>query len=208
MLHNHAANFRNSTALAQRWPKPPTISCYAMAILSVAVAIVAADVLTRLLHAEPIASSMLCVVIFAAWFGGFGPVNAAGVVPSRLTGVARWEIATDVGSEPEKWRLHRAMHDAHRPFCNFVYTVSETGFPIYIQTSGKPFYDTSGNFLGYRGTGTEITATIRANHAEEALRKARAELAYVTRVTTLGEMRGPVRRLSSSCLCIKRKRRD
>jgi hypothetical protein len=151
---------------------------------------------------------MLCVVIFAAWFGGFGPVNAAGVVPSRLTGVARWEIATDVESEPEKWRLHRAMLDAHRSFCNFVYTVSATGFPIYVQTSGKPFYDTNGNFLGYRGTGTEITATIRANHAEEALRKARAELAYVTRVTTLGEMRGPVRRFSSSCLCIKRKRRD
>jgi ABC-type uncharacterized transport system substrate-binding protein len=55
--------------------------------------------------------------------------------------VARWEIATDVESEPEKWRLHRAMLDAHQPFRNFVYT----GSPVYIQTSGKPFYDTSGN---------------------------------------------------------------
>src|SRR6202790_2007496 len=44
-----------------------------MAVLSVAVAIIAAELITRLLHAEPIASSMLCAVIFAAWFGGFGP---------------------------------------------------------------------------------------------------------------------------------------
>src|ERR1700682_6170515 len=63
--------------LPQRWPKPPTISYYAMAVLSVAVGIVAAELITRLLHAEPIASSMLCAVIFAAWFGGFGPALLA-----------------------------------------------------------------------------------------------------------------------------------
>src|SRR4030088_3605298 len=60
-------------SLPQRWPKPPMISYYAMAVLSVAMAILAAELITRLLHAEPIASSMLCAVIFAAWFGGFGP---------------------------------------------------------------------------------------------------------------------------------------
>src|ERR1700694_73426 len=109
--------------------------------------------------------------------------------PSRLTGVARWDIATDVESEPEKWRLHRAMLDAHRPFRDFVYrTASGSGSPVYVQTSGKPFFDVNGNFLGYRGVGTDITATIRADHAEQALRKAQAELAHVTRVTTLGEM--------------------
>src|SRR3981081_226604 len=63
--------------LPQRWPKPPTISYYAMAVLSVAVAITAAELITRLLHAEPIASTMLCAVIFAAWFGGFGPALLA-----------------------------------------------------------------------------------------------------------------------------------
>jgi PAS domain S-box-containing protein len=132
------------------------------------------------------------------WFWETGPdhlvtrvsehLNAVGIVPSRLTGVARWDIATDVESEPEKWRLHRAMLDAHLPFRDFVYTVTGTGSAVYVQTSGKPFYDARGNFLGYRGTGTDITATIRADHAEKALRKAQAELAHVTRVTTLGEM--------------------
>ena len=48
-----------------------------MAILSVATAIFATELITRLLHAEAIASSMLCAVIFAAWFGGFGPALLA-----------------------------------------------------------------------------------------------------------------------------------
>jgi PAS domain S-box-containing protein len=116
-------------------------------------------------------------------------LNAVGIAPSGLTGVPRWDIAADVESEPEKWRLHRAMLDAHLPFRDFVYCgVSGTGSATYFRSSGKPFFDSQGSFLGYRGTGTDITATIRADHAEEALRKAQAELAHVTRVTTLGEM--------------------
>ncbi len=116
-------------------------------------------------------------------------LNAVGIAPSRIPGVARWDIATDVESEPEKWRRHQAMLDAHQPFRDFIYrTANATGSPVYVQSSGKPIYDTNGNFLGYRGTGTDITARIRADHAEEALRKAQAELAHVTRVTTLGEM--------------------
>src|SRR5260370_22983670 len=95
-----------------------------------------------------------------------------GIPPSRVIGVARWEIATDVESEPEKWRLHRAMLDAHRPFRKFVYTVG-TGSPVYIQTSGKPFYDTNGNFPGYRGRSSDLTAAVRAGQPEEALQEAK-----------------------------------
>ena len=53
--------------------KSSAISRNAMAVLSVAIAIVAAELITRLLNAEAIASSMLCAVIFAAWVGGLGP---------------------------------------------------------------------------------------------------------------------------------------
>jgi C4-dicarboxylate-specific signal transduction histidine kinase len=116
-------------------------------------------------------------------------LNSIGIRPSRLIGSARWDIATDLESESEKWRLHWAMLDAHQPFRDFVYSAaSGTGSAIYVQSSGKPFFDAKGNFLGYRGTGTDITATIRADHAEAALREAQAELAHVTRVTMLGEL--------------------
>src|SRR5882762_10060042 len=67
----------NKSDLRRSWPEAHRISYYAMALLSVAVAIVAAEFMARLLNAEPIASLMLCAVIFAAWFGGFGPALLA-----------------------------------------------------------------------------------------------------------------------------------
>ncbi len=115
--------------------------------------------------------------------------SAAGIPASAVTGMLRWDIASDAGAEPDKWRQHRATLDAHLPFRDLVYrSLSRTGSPVYVRTSGKPFFDADGSFLGYRGVSTDITATIRADEAEQALRQAQAELAHVTRVTTLGEL--------------------
>jgi PAS domain S-box-containing protein len=116
-------------------------------------------------------------------------VDDAGLPPSRLAGMTRWDIASDREAEPEKWRLHQETLDAHRPFRDFVYsTVSKSGSQVHVRSSGKPFFDAKGRFLGYRGTGTDITALIRAEQAEQDLRRAQAELAHVTRVTMLGEL--------------------
>lgn len=110
-------------------------------------------------------------------------------VPAGLIGLTRWDIAPDANLEPEKWRQHRAALDAHVPFRDLVYRSRDrNGQPIYVRTSGKPFFDTDGVFQGYRGVCTDVTAAIRADQAEDALRKAQAELAHVTRVTTLGEL--------------------
>jgi PAS domain S-box-containing protein len=133
------------------------------------------------------------------WFWETGPdhrvtrvsdhLNSLGIRPSNLIGLARWDFASDIEAEPEKWRRHRAMHDVHEPFRDFVYsTLSEDGSTVYVRSSGKPLFDAAGNFVGYRGTGTNITAMIRADHAEQALRNAQAELARVMRVSTLGEL--------------------
>jgi C4-dicarboxylate-specific signal transduction histidine kinase len=111
-----------------------------------------------------------------------------GFEPSGLSGLFRWDIAADVASEPEKWRQHREILDAHLPFRDFEYTFNGAGSPVYVRTSGKPLFDAKGEFLGYRGSGTDITAVIRADQAERALREAQVELAHVTRVTTLGEL--------------------
>jgi PAS domain S-box-containing protein len=116
-------------------------------------------------------------------------VDAAGIAPLGIPGVLRWETASDVESDPEKWRLHREMLDSRQPFRDFEYsTLNENGSLIYVRVSGKPVFDAKGNFLGYRGTGADVTAISRADHAEEALRKAQIELARATRVTTLGEL--------------------
>jgi PAS domain S-box-containing protein len=108
---------------------------------------------------------------------------------SAATGLLRWEVASDFNSEPEKWLQHRATLEAHLPFRDLVYRAeNRMGSPIYVRTSGKPVFNESGDFLGYRGVSTDITASIRADQAEQALRKAQAELAHVTRVTMLGEL--------------------
>ena len=115
-------------------------------------------------------------------------VNAIGYQPSRVTGMARWDFAADTTSEPEKWRQHRALLDAHLPFRDFEYTLTRDGSPVYVRLSGKPVFDAKGEFLGYRGTGTDITAAIRADHAEQALREAQADLARTSRLSILGEL--------------------
>lgn len=133
------------------------------------------------------------------WFWETGPdhrltrisehADTSGAAPTALLGLARWDIPPDAEFEPEKWEQHRAALDAHVPFRDLVYRSKDhNGSPIYVRTSGKPLHDASGNFLGYRGVSSDVTAAIRVEQAEEALRKAQGELAHVTRVTTLGEL--------------------
>ncbi|MBR0931343.1 PAS domain S-box protein [Bradyrhizobium diazoefficiens] len=133
------------------------------------------------------------------WFWETGPdhritrisehADSSSAPPTGVIGLPRWDIPPDAELEPEKWEQHRAALDAHVPFRDLIYRSKDrNGSPIYARTSGKPFHDANGNFLGYRGVSSDITAAIRVEQAEEALRKAQGELAHVTRVTTLGEL--------------------
>jgi PAS domain S-box-containing protein len=114
---------------------------------------------------------------------------AIGVIPALRIGLRRWDFATDVDEEPEKWRLHIEALEARRPFRGFVFRVAASdGSTRYISASGKPVFDPAGCFVGYRGVGSDVTAAVRAEQAEEALHKTQAELAHVARVMTLGEL--------------------
>ena len=116
-------------------------------------------------------------------------LTTLGTEPASRIGATRWDFATDVEEESEKWRLHAATLEAHQPFRGFVYrTAGADGSMVYIATSGKPVFDADGRFLGYRGVSSDVTAAVRADQVEKALHQAQAELARVTRVTTLGEL--------------------
>ncbi len=109
--------------------------------------------------------------------------------PDNRIGRTRWEITTEAGEEPEKWRKHIATLDAHEPFRGFTYrTVQADGSIAYLAVSGKPVFDAKGGFQGYRGVASDVTAAVRADQAEKALRQTQAELAHVTRVTSLGAL--------------------
>ena len=55
------------------WSKPSAISRYAIAALSIALALVVAELTVVFLHTEPVVSLFLCAILFVAWFGGLGP---------------------------------------------------------------------------------------------------------------------------------------
>jgi PAS domain S-box-containing protein len=131
------------------------------------------------------------------WFWESGPDHRFTHVTDRLTvvdmdpaptiGRRRWDLAVGIEDEPEKWCRHKATLDDHQPFRGFTYTIaSNDGSARYVSVSGKPVFDDKGRFMGYRGVGTDVTAAIRADQAEKALRQAQTELSHVTRVTTLG----------------------
>ena len=114
------------------------------------------------------------------WFWEIGPdykftlltENAFGSDPADRIGTACWDHALDLETEPEKWRLVRATLDSRKPFRDFVYcSVGGNGSPMYVKASGKPVFDANGEFRGYRGTGTDVTAIMRAQEEHERLRQ-------------------------------------
>jgi len=116
------------------------------------------------------------------WYWETDPDHRFTLQPERVSGLAvdplrrhkrRIDVAADVEEEPEKWREHMALLDRHEPFRDFAYKLRvEDGSLCIISVSGNPVLDGSGRFLGYRGTGRDITQQVRA---EEALRQAKEE---------------------------------
>jgi PAS domain S-box-containing protein len=111
------------------------------------------------------------------WFWETGPdykftlltENAFGSEPAARIGSACWDHALDLETEPEKWRLLRETLDSRIQFRDFVYRgLAGDGTAMHVKASGKPLFGVNGEFRGYRGTGTDVTAIM---HAQEALRE-------------------------------------
>jgi PAS domain S-box-containing protein len=131
------------------------------------------------------------------WFWEIGPdykftlltENAFGSTSADRIGTTCWDYALDLETEPEKWRLIQTTLETRKPFRDFIYcSALRNGSPMYVKASGKPVFDASGEFRGYRGTGTDVTAIVRGQRAEASLRTVQAELAHVSRVMTLGQL--------------------
>jgi PAS domain S-box-containing protein len=135
------------------------------------------------------------------WFWEIGPdykytmltENAFGSHAADRVGTFWRDHALDLETEPEKWRLVWATLDSRKPFRDFVYcSLGGNGSPMHVRASGKPVFDANGEFRGYRGTGTDVTAlrTIEAEarENEQRYRKAELELAHANRVATMGQL--------------------
>lgn len=63
--------------------------------------------------------------------------------------------------ESERKQLEENLA-ARRPFLDFVFSrISPGGVRRYFMVSGEPMFDASGRYTGYRGTGKDVTETMR-----------------------------------------------
>jgi len=100
-----------------------------------------------------------------------------GIPTEKLLGHTRWELASDQGQE--KWSQHRQVMKDHQPFRDFVYQTSlasDGGEVRCSKISGVPVFDDNGSFIGYRGTGTDITQQMEAESAHQESQRMLATL--------------------------------
>ncbi|UEM05695.1 response regulator [Skermanella rosea] len=117
------------------------------------------------------------------WFWETGPdnrftyiskgINLTGAGQDLFVGALREEIAAQPADDADRetWDRYRADLLARRPFRDFTYRIIMPGGSVrHLSTSGKPVFDRTGRFTGYRGVGRDVTREVEA---EQAVRKAR-----------------------------------
>ena len=85
-----------------------------------------------------------------------------GVDPQQLLGKTREETGIPNVSQ-EEWQAHLDALRNHEAFRGFTHPRDKPdGKRVWLSVSGKPAFDDDGNFVGFRGTGSDITELYEA----------------------------------------------
>ena len=89
---------------------------------------------------------------------------------SRL-GRTRWELGLpEDDGESGKWETLKRTIEEHQAFRDFRYRmVTPSGRTIHVKINGRPVWDEAGTYLGFRGTGSDLTAETEAAARAEHL---------------------------------------
>src|SRR5229473_5657793 len=164
-------------------PRPPAIWSYGLAVLAATAALIISRWPPLHLQDAPV-SLFLCVVILSAWFGGVGP----GLLATALSAFAFYYYFL-----PPIYSLDAKPGEIPRLL---VFTVSAlfVGSLSAAQRSAMESLrrardDLKETVQEVRRTNEALQAESRERkQAEEASRQAQADLARVSRVTTMGEL--------------------
>src|SRR5437879_3987662 len=86
--------------------------------------------------------------------------KTTGIKSANLIG-RQVEDMRPLNADAANWRLHLEEIEARRPFRDFLAAGrTKDGQKYYVSVSGKPVFDHDGVFLGYRGTGCDVTSQI------------------------------------------------
>src|SRR5258706_13086343 len=150
------------------WTRPQAILAYSVAFLSVSITLLV-GLFQSHFQAAPV-SLFLCAIMFTAWVGGFKAVVLA--MPLSLLSF-KYYFLTPVHS--------LALDSAEIPRL-VVFTLAGV-FVLMITGAQKR------DEAKLRKTGRELQANIEdLNRTQHALHKAQAEIAHMTRLTTIGEL--------------------
>jgi len=165
------------------WPKARAIWSYGIAVLSVAAALIISR--WPLLHLETAPVSLFfCAVMITAWFGGVGP----GLLATTLSSLGFYYYFL-----PPIYSLVAKPGEIPR-LVIFAVSALFVGSLSAAQRSATESLRRARDDL--KGTVQELQTSHEAleaeslerRHAEEAMRQAQADLARVSRVTTMGEL--------------------
>lgn len=85
-------------------------------------------------------------------------LEAFGMDRAAILGKTRIESATENETESQNWREHVAVLERHEPFRNFEFSRRDRTRRLrHVSISGRPVFAPDGRFVGYRGTGTDLT---------------------------------------------------
>ena len=101
------------------------------------------------------------------------PNAPLGETIGAVIGKTRFDLRAP-GDDDAAWRAHQGDLDARRPFRNFEYDITAAdGVRHRMRISGRARFLPDGEFVGYRGVASDITAEVEAR---DAAAKARARL--------------------------------
>ncbi|MBT3700464.1 MAG: PAS domain S-box protein [Alphaproteobacteria bacterium] len=95
------------------------------------------------------------------------------IEPEDIIGKTRLDVEyfNPTGSE-RQWQRHQQRLELHQPFRDFEYEVmGRDGRPRWLSVNGVPSFDVHGKFLGYRGTGSDITLIYQAREELKQLNR-------------------------------------